>query len=293
MRKVKKIITYIIALILSVLFISSILIYLLSSTILSKDYVLDKLDETNYYEQVYELVESNFENYIQQSGLDEDVIENIVTEDKIKEDTKQILTNLYDGANEEISTEEIAEQLNANIEESLEDRDLTSDEEEAIKSFVQTICDEYEDTIIHTKYEEEINNIYQKIINYKKYAVQVLSITIGILLVVLIIMNHRAIYRSVKAVAISLLTNGILLLITNFYINSNLKIQTITILNNAFSEVIVNILTEIMSKILTYGWILTVIGVLLIIVSNLTHNLRKYGIEEREENGRNRSNGTN
>ena len=281
MRKVKKVATYIIAFILSIAIILSVLIYLLSSTILNKDYILEKLDETDYYEQIYELVESNFENYIQQSGLDEDIIENLITKEKIKEDTEQILINLYDGLNEEISTEEIAEQLNVNIEESLKDRDLTSDEEEAIETFIQTICDEYENTILHTNYEEQINDLYQNVTNYKKYAVRALSVTIGIFIVILIIMNNRAIYRSVKAVAISLLSDGVLLILINIYINSNLKIENIKVFNDAFSEVIVNILEEILNNMLVFGVLSVVFGIIFIIISNLIHNIRKYEIRER------------
>ena len=281
MRTFKKIVTYICALILAISIVLCTLVYLISSTILNKNYVLEKLDETNYYSQIYELVESNFENYIQQSGLDETVIDGIITEEKVKEDTEQILINLYDGLSEEISTQEIADTLNANITASLGDRVLTTDEEESVATFVETICEEYEDTILHTNYEEQINNYYQNITEYVKLAKQILSLTIGIVLVLLILLNNKAIYRTVKGISVALLSSGILMLIINFYINSNIKIQSIIILNDAFSEVLVNILEEIMNNILIFGWVSVVIGIVLIIVSNLLHNIKKYGLEEK------------
>ena len=37
-----------------------------------------KLQSQNYYEKIYKETESNFENYIHQSGLDEDVLKDIV-----------------------------------------------------------------------------------------------------------------------------------------------------------------------------------------------------------------------
>ena len=281
MRTFKKIVTYISALILAISIILCVLVFLISSTILNKNYVLEKLDETNYYSQIYELVESNFENYIQQSGLDESVIENIITEEKVKEDTEQILINLYDGLNEEISTQEIADSLNSNIDESLEGRTLTSDEEEAIETFVETICEEYENTILHTSYEESINNVYQEITEYVKLAKQVLSIVIGVFLILLILLNNKVIYRTIKGVAIALLSSGVILLIINFYINSKIKIQSIIILNDAFSEVLINILEEIMNNILIFGWCSVMLGVILVILSNVIHNIKKYGIEEK------------
>ena len=280
MKTVQKIVTYISAFILAISIVLCVLVYLISSTILNKNYILEKMNETNYYSQVYELVESNFENYIQQSGLDETVIENIITEEKVKEDTEQILINLYDGLNEEISTQEISDNLNANIEESLGDRVLTSDEEEAIATFVETICNEYENTILHTNYEETINDFYQKVTEYIKYAKQGLSIIIAVFLILLIVLNNKTIYRTIKGISIALLSSGVIMLIINFYINSNIKIQSIIILNEAFSEVLINILEEIMNNIFIFGCVSVIFGVILLISSNLVHSIKKYGTEE-------------
>lgn len=279
MRTFKKIVTYICALILAISIVLCTIVFLLSSTILDKNYVLEKLEETDYYAQIYELVESNFENYIQQSGLDETVIDNLITVEKVKEDTEQILINLYDGLNGEISTQEIEDNLNANITASLGDRVLTSDEEESVATFVETICSEYENTILHTKYEEQINDYYQKITEYVKIAKQILCIAIGIALILLIVLNNKAIYRTIKGIAVALLSSGILLVIINYYINSNIKIQSIIVLNEPFSEVLVNVLEEIMNNILVFGWISIIVGIVLIIGSNLLHNIRKYGLE--------------
>ena len=51
-----------------------------SSTVLSENYILSELDDTNYYEGIKELVYSNFENYIMQSGFDDNVVDNIVSD---------------------------------------------------------------------------------------------------------------------------------------------------------------------------------------------------------------------
>ena len=67
------------------------------STILDKEYIIKKLEETNFYSETYKLVESSFENYIDQSGLEEVVLKNICTEDKVKRDINIILSNIYNG----------------------------------------------------------------------------------------------------------------------------------------------------------------------------------------------------
>ena len=79
----KRILQYIVATILALAILALITINILTSSILSKEYVLGKLQEQNYYEKTYNEVESNFENYINQSGLDEEVLKDIVTYKKI------------------------------------------------------------------------------------------------------------------------------------------------------------------------------------------------------------------
>ena len=60
-------------------------------------------------------LETNFENYIGQSGLDENVIKNIISVEQIKQDTNIIIDNIYDGENITINTETIETSLKNNI----------------------------------------------------------------------------------------------------------------------------------------------------------------------------------
>ena len=111
---IKQIIRYILSISLTLSLIVLILVSLISSTILNEKYVLGKLEETNYYKNIYENVKSNFENYIYQSGLDEEVLDNIVSEEQVKEDTKTIISHIYNGIEEKLSGETIKQKLNEN-----------------------------------------------------------------------------------------------------------------------------------------------------------------------------------
>jgi hypothetical protein len=59
-----------------------------------------------------------------------------------------------------------------------------------------------------------------------------------------------------------------------------IKIQTITILNDSLSEIIRNMLSEILNAVMKNGWILLVSGLALIVLSNLVHYIKKYGKTE-------------
>ena len=73
MKVLTNIIKFILVSILTICLIAIGMITIVYSTILDKTYITSKLEETNFYQETYELVKSNFENYIYQSGLDEEV----------------------------------------------------------------------------------------------------------------------------------------------------------------------------------------------------------------------------
>ena len=95
MKVITNIIKFIIITILTICMISIGIITIVSSTILDQSYITQKLEETNFYSETYELVKSNFENYIYQSGLDENVLTDICPKEKVKQDLNIILSNIY------------------------------------------------------------------------------------------------------------------------------------------------------------------------------------------------------
>ena len=270
----KRIIQYIIATILALAILALIIINMLSSTILSQEYILSKLQEQNYYDKIYEEAESNFENYIHQSGLDEEVLEGIVTKEKIQKDTKIIINNIYNGMDEKIDTEEIRNNLSEKINSSLDGK-ISSSQQKSIDTFVDTICKEYETTISHTNYEKKINSIIKKADKYIDLAGKVLLITIGISVILLILLTIKRIYRIVARIGTTLIIDGLLFILAEKYINSRIKIDTIMLLNKGISDVLQSILNEILLNILKTGSIMLGIGILLTIIYGIIKSIRK------------------
>lgn len=267
MNTVIKIFKFILMIILTVSIISMVFINLVSSTVLNKEYILGKLDETFYYMDIREELENNFENYIGQSGFEEEVLQNIVTEDKIKEDTGIILSNIYDGTSQEISTEEIEQNLRTNIENSL-DTDLTATQEKMVDQYVKTICDQYLNTMSHTSYENNIYNVITKINEYIGLANRIIIISIVISALLIVIFDYKNIVKALSHLGISLFTSGVFGIIVDIYINTKVKIDNIMILNDAISEVIRNVLNSIFLTVRNQGIILLVIGAAMILIGN-------------------------
>lgn len=283
MKALKTVIKYIIIIILALSMIAYFFIQLASSTILSEQYILSKLEETDYYNKIYESVKSNFENYIHQSGLEETVLENIVSKEKVRKDTKIIISNLYDELEQKIDTQEIRDNLNNNIKETLGEQNITKTQQSSIDTFVDHICNEYTDTMSHFSYEKQINQYYQKAMQYINLAKKVLLIIIGLAILLLLVLNLKRIYKFVLLLGISLTTTGTFLVIVNLFINSKVKIQTITILNDAISDTVRSVLADILHMIMNNGSIMLISGILLIIIPNLIHNLKKYGMAKEED----------
>ena len=270
----KRIIQYIIATILALAILALTIVNILSSTILSQEYILSKLQEQNYYDKIYEEAESNFENYIHQSGLDEEVLEEIVTKEKIQKDTKIIINNIYNGMNEKIDTEEIKNNLNGKINNSIDGK-ISSSQQKSIDTFVDTICKEYEKTISHTNYEKKINSIINKANKYIDIAKKALLITIGVSVILLILLTIKRIYRITARIGTAFIIDGLIFIIAEKYIKSKIKIDTIMILNQGISDVLQSILTEILSNILKTGSIMLGIGILLTIIYGIIKSIRK------------------
>lgn len=263
MKAITNIIKFIIITILTICMISIGIITIVSSTILDQSYITQKLEETNFYSETYELVKSNFENYIYQSGLDENVLTDICPKEKVKQDLNIILSNIYQGTNEKIDTTEIANNLNANIDKL---GIKNSKNEKAINQFVEHICNEYTDTLIHTKYEENINTMYNKItvgLN-KLYNIAIIILVVAI--IILVIMNIKKSSKNIQNIGIALFATSIFNLIACNIVKTKANIQGIKIFNDTFSKAIVTIIQDVLEKITSLGVGALVVSILLILI---------------------------
>lgn len=246
MKVGKKILNFIFVLVIALSFTFIGVKSVVFKTIFNKEYVLEQMENNNFYSETYKLVESGFENYIGQSGLDEEVIKNICTEDKIKNDINIILSNIYEGTNEKIDTSEISNNLNSNID---KENVRTSSNSKAIDEFVKHICQSYKDTIISTSYENTINEKYSKITQKITKVQNILIIAIIISIIGVIALNVKDILKLLFWTESAVLSSAVMQLAITTVIKSKVNIDGIKIFNDAFSNIVVTIIKDILSKI--------------------------------------------
>lgn len=266
MKIISNIVRFILIAILTICITAISVITIVSSTILDKNYIISKLEETNFYEEVYKLVESNFENYIYQSGLDETALNNICSKEKVEQDINLMISNIYEGTNKKIDTTPIKDNLNENIDK-LGVRNKKNSE--AINQFVKHICEEYENTLIHTEYENKIYNTYSKVVTILNKVRTATIIAICIDVVLILIISIKQISKFVQAIGISVLSSSIFGIVACNIVTGKVDIQGIKIFNDAFSKTLVTIIQELISKVQTLSIITLIIAIMLIIIYSI------------------------
>ncbi len=247
---------------------------ILSKTIFSQEYTLEMLDKSNYYANIYSQIKSDFRNYIYQSGLDESVIDDIITSDEVKADTQKIISGLYNGLHEEINTDKIAERLNSNIDTSLNGRKIDSKTREQIDIFVDQITTQYKETMTKTEYENQIYKYYskaEKMIDIGKKTSIILAAIFGI---IIIVTYFRKLFKNVAYIGTAVFATGLAYYIMENYITQKVQIENLTILNDAITLLLREYVLSIMEKIATYSYIYLAIGLVLILVGSLVHGLQ-------------------
>ena len=279
MKVGKKILNFIFVLVIALSFTFIGVKSVVFKTIFNKEYVLEQMENNNFYSETYKLVESGFEIYTGQSGLDEEVIKNICTEDKIKNDINIILSNIYEGTNEKIDTSEISNNLNSNID---KENVRTSSNSKAIDEFVEHICQSYKDTIISTSYENTINEKYSKITQKITKVQNILIIAIIISIIGVIALNVKDILKLLFWTESAVLSSAVMQLAITTVIKSKVNIDGIKIFNDAFSNIVVTIIKDILSKInIIAGKFIIVYFILVVIYAIIILSQKK---EENQNN---------
>lgn len=272
MKLIKQILSFIFIIILSISILCSFLVFIFSNTILNKDYILNKMEECNYYEQTYLDMNEILEQYIGPSGLDEEVLKDIYTENKIKDDINTTVNTIFTGEEKAIETEAIREKLNKNI---YKNYNIKDNEKEAITNFENTIINEYTKQITHHDYLYILENYIptaNKIIAKLKI---IMPFTICIIIVILIILNIKKKNKIMQGILIGFLSASFTIIIMGIIININVKFESILILNETFSNLVRNIINELLKIFQNIGIITAILSTIFLIATNTVYEIKQ------------------
>lgn len=247
---VKKMTSYSIVLILIILLAISTSITILSQTILKEEFIEGLLNKNNYYSKIYNEIIEIFKNNTIQSGLEENVLDGIITEEKVENDVKLLIKNIYGKEETSINIEMVKAKLEENINQKIKENNkkVNQEEQKNIDAYVKTITDIYSNGIIYAKqYIPKIQNI---ISNIQKNLVKIEVITYAVsilLIIILFIMNKE---ESLNYLSIASISTGMLLIMPKILVSLSLKIENILLFNKAFSNVVIDGIENIMLRFL-------------------------------------------
>ena len=136
MKNKKVLIYYLLEFILTILIFLTIIVLILKITILNKKYLISKLEQTNYYHELYEDINNDFENYIMQSGFDNSITNDLFTEEDLKKVVNNNVDNFYKGKDFVVQTDNLKNKLESNINNYLDEIKITITDNESLDLFI-------------------------------------------------------------------------------------------------------------------------------------------------------------
>lgn len=273
MKILKGVLNSLIAFILSLAILANFLIVLVSNTILKEDYMLGLIEENGYYEKIETDLKNGFEEYRYQSGLPEEVFENLYTSDELKKDINSIIRNLYNGTEITNHAESVKIKIAENVNQYLTTNQiaLTEEQQKNIDEFKELIVKVYEDKVNSVSSyvaDKNISDMVKKVESVIKTVKLALFGGLIFVVIVALCLNIRTIELVANVIGSSLLASGMLLELFNIAIRKNIDIEHILLFTQSFSDLMKYIIYDILSKFNFFGIICLALGIVMIIINN-------------------------
>lgn len=258
-------------------FISSILFFLTTTitiilfTIFNQNFMAQQLNETNYYEKLYTNIKLEMSYYVTQSGLSDDILNNIFDKELLRRTTEKMLDNFYNNKDNTINKTSVEENLMNNINEELKDYKLTEEDKTSINKFITQMSSTYETEISYSNILNKYHNSFNKIYH--------ILVALDLLCITLFIINYFITRYTLKErnIIISLLTTTILITIIHLYLSNTLDLGHLEFYNDIISNLINYTYQSIMSIFNIVSTIYLVISLSLILyATKYTKELLKY-----------------
>lgn len=256
MNRVKIILRGVLGFICSVLLFVLVMLAIFKLTIFNKNYVLKQITSDDYYTKVYEEINEDMKNSLLSSGLDETILNGLLTKNDVKKETKNLIGSIYSGSKFNVDTESFKEKLNKNIENYLKEKNIQVTDQKSLDTFVSNIVSVYKKEISLYGYLQSYVGKFVKISNLMDVAI----IAIVLLLLICFIILRYGLHRRYSGV-ISM-SAGLMLLYFKSYIYEQIDMKNLLIISDSFSSLLRKILLDINDKFLLVSFVLVILGIL-------------------------------
>ncbi len=245
------------------LFIESVLLFIVTSLLIAKftvfdvNYIKNSLEKNNYYKELYDEIITEMSYYTNQSGFEDSILDNTFTLGEVKYETNKFIENTYKGKSLSIDTTKLRERLRTNIDNFINVSSFKIVDEKEIDKFIETMTEVYQDEIELMGYASKGARFITKLNSMSNKLIIVLSVAI----ILLVLVNSKILKR--KDFSVILYTAGFILIFVNYYIKNNIDINNIFVYSNLVSKIAKNIINNVLNTFIIISVVYIVLGIII------------------------------
>ena len=251
-------------------FIQSISFFLLSLslilifTVFNEDYVLDLLNNHNYYQELYDNTLEEVSYYLEQSGLNEEVLNNVISVKSLKNEIIMTIDNLYTNQKITVNTEEFQNNLTTNINNYIKDNNIRVDNKDTVNILTKKLVNIYEEEISYNNTFEKVRPMFNK-----AYKLTKIVLLISIIVSIITYLINRYVFKDRNIIA-SLFTNFVILVGLVLYTKYTIDINNIFFYNTSVSNILMEFINSVLKCMLVTGIISFILGLFIVFTTTGT-----------------------
>ena len=263
---------YILQLLLTINVALFVLILILNTTLFSNKYMNKKMEQTNYYELLYNDMREQMEETLPPTGFDETILKDTFTKEDVRKTTIKVIHNFYNNTEIKVDSTAFREKLVENIETDLKNKKYKVEDQTELDNMIDDLTDYYENSLDYHGFLEKFRSPFKKILDIVRILLVISILSIIMIIVLLYITNRQR-----DKISIMFITNGFIFVSLAIYINSNMNVDNLFL----YSEGLSSLLKVLFNNMITMLSITCIVSLLLGIAHRIyylyraTHHKRK------------------
>ncbi len=273
-KLMQRIISSIFAFLLTMIFVSSFTLTGLYYGVFNNRIILSKVNESNYYNEVYKELQDRAEGILQEAGLPLNVLSDVITLKRVYVGGKYYIEDTLSGKEPVINTDKVRSQLEQNIDQYLTEEDISGTKEldTGIEEVIRKIEQEYKRGI-HFQFIDYIAEYKASFMRLLRIAIPILILLAGIISV-LLIKIHRYKHSGIRYIAYAMIASSCIVISSSAFLLITKSYEKMKQLPFYYGRFLTNYLKWDIQVFLYLGGIGMLLAILLItLVAYLKKNI--------------------
>jgi len=258
----KTFINYLIKFIQSISLVIIIFSSIMLLTIFNKHYIYDLLENNNYYTEIFQVAKESVVEYLEQSGLPDDILDNVITQSVVTDNVNKSIEAFYNNKDIVIDTSDFETKLTDSINTYIEDNNIRGTSSSTITTLVNELISIYKNEVSYNNILEKVRSLFSTTLKYIK-----LALGISILAFIVSYIINRFLFKE-RNFIVSFFTCFLILEGFVIYVKSSIDIANISFYNVSISAMIKEFIESILYNISLSAVIIFSLGIFLALFSS-------------------------